>query len=702
MNITAERLYELLPPIYRIRDAEQGEVLKSLISIIAEQVEVLEENLAQSYDDLFIETCADWAIPYIGDLIGYRTLHGLAPKSASRRAEVANTIGYRRRKGTATMLEQLARDVTGWNARVVEFFELLATNQYMNHIRLHNQVTPYLPQWEPLERLDTAFDNIPRTINVRRIATEKGKHNIPNIGIFLWRLNDYPLTDSPAFRIDDSRFTFSTIGINTLLFTRPETEDEITHLAEPINVPEPISRRVLDAKMNLYYGTGKSFSLRVNDIEIPGDQIHACNLSDIDNGDWAHQPEDFIAIDPELGRIAFPLTQSPQGEVRVNFHYGFSAPMGGGEYERANTFNHELAVIEEVNEGDTIQDALDLATASGAVQINNSGRYEEALAVNLTDSQQLELRANNGDRPTLILLNDLVITGEEECELSLNGLLISGARVILPAENNTLRKVTFRHCTFVPGLTLTIDGEPLQPETPSLIVEMENVFIVLDHCIIGGIRSVRGATFKIYDSIIDATAPVNLAFGPLQANQQPEADNEVPGGSLEITNSTVIGQVFADSITLASNVIFFSESSTENGAPVRAAKKQSGCVRFSYIPPGSVVPTPYCCQPDLAVSEAIAAAQQRQLTPISEQQRENITHGVQARLRPSFNNQRFGRPDYCQLLLSTPAVIRTGADNGSEMGAFYQLNQPQRETNLRVRLDEYLRFGLEAGIFYAN
>ena len=38
----------------------------------------------------------------------------------------------------------------------------------------------------------------------------------------------------------------------------------------------------------------------------------------------------------------------------------------------------------------------------------------------------------------------------------------------------------------------------------------------------------------------------------------------------------------------------------------------------------------------------------------------------------------------------------------AEMGAFHDLGQPQRETNLLVRLDEYLRFGLDAGIFYAS
>jgi hypothetical protein len=36
------------------------------------------------------------------------------------------------------------------------------------------------------------------------------------------------------------------------------------------------------------------------------------------------------------------------------------------------------------------------------------------------------------------------------------------------------------------------------------------------------------------------------------------------------------------------------------------------------------------------------------------------------------------------------------------MGAFHELYEPQRGTNLRIRLDEYLRFGLEAGIFYVT
>ncbi len=140
-SLTAERLWSLLPALHRVRDAGRDE-LQELDALFAEQFAALEENSAQLYDDLFIETCADWVAPYIGDLIGYRTLHGGVPAVASPRADVANTIAYRRRKGTATMLEQMARDVTGWPAHAVEFFEQMATTQNMNHIRLHAPATP--------------------------------------------------------------------------------------------------------------------------------------------------------------------------------------------------------------------------------------------------------------------------------------------------------------------------------------------------------------------------------------------------------------------------------------------------------------------------------------------------------------------------------------------------------------------------------
>jgi hypothetical protein len=86
------RLYDLLPSVYRLRDAvhaeaEEDRPLGALMGVLQRQVDVLEEGLAGLYDDAFIETCAEWVIPYIGDLIGYRPLHhvGTAVVKALRR-----------------------------------------------------------------------------------------------------------------------------------------------------------------------------------------------------------------------------------------------------------------------------------------------------------------------------------------------------------------------------------------------------------------------------------------------------------------------------------------------------------------------------------------------------------------------------------------------------------------------------------------
>ncbi|HSW19049.1 MAG TPA: hypothetical protein VLJ86_17655, partial [Ramlibacter sp.] len=139
--LTPERLYQLLPVIHRLRDAEQGAPLRALLAVIESELEAVEADTARLYDNWFIETCDEWTVPYIGDLLGARPIRPVPSAGVSTRAWVANTIAYRRRKGTALVLEQLARDVTGWPAAAVEFFQRLGTTQHMNHIRLRPTAT---------------------------------------------------------------------------------------------------------------------------------------------------------------------------------------------------------------------------------------------------------------------------------------------------------------------------------------------------------------------------------------------------------------------------------------------------------------------------------------------------------------------------------------------------------------------------------
>ena len=107
------------------------------------------------------------------------------------------------------------------------------------------------------------------------------------------------------------------------------------------------------------------------------------------------------------------------------------------------------------------------------------------------------------------------------------------------------------------------------------------------------------------------------------------------------------------------------------------------------------MPRRYRTQPDLAIKTALEQAL-RQNTALTDEQKDQI----EIRVRPIFSDLRYGQPDYAQLDSATAAEIRMGAADESEMGAFHHLFAPQRETNVGVRLEEYLRFGLEAGIFF--
>lgn len=736
MSVDVNKIYELLPAVYRIRDAElaqqvallegvpQDGPLKALLKVIAEQVAVLQEDLEQLYDDQFIETCAEWVVPYIGDLVSARRVFVFPGARFTERAFVANTMAYRRRKGTASMLEQLARDVTGWNANVVEFFQLLATTQYMNHIRLENESFAEIRYSEPLEFVSTPFEKLAHTVDVRRISSRRGKYNIPNIGIFLWRINSYSITNGPAFRLDDRRYFFDALGNNTQLYNKPETETEITHLAEPINVAMPITRRVLDRRLDEYYGVKgddpsdqlKSILIHVNDkpvltdpavvhsppVEKLSDLIQVCDLSDVTDSSgnvigWAHQPADRISIDPALGRIAFPQNQPPPQRVRVSYNYGFSTEMGGGEYNRASTFSKLKRIIRVPTDQPDINAAINALVTElsgspldgGAIEIerpktSSASDYHD-LNVNITvpATKVIEIRAADQHRPVVRLSGDLLISGAGEGELLLNGLLISDGTLRLQA-NSELRRVRLTHCTIVPPDRSPSTSPPSDFDEllPALLVESPDVSIEFESCISGAIGAVDGAHVFIRNSIVDAGGETRLAYGDVSlfsTSSPPSPDSiEQSGAPLQIVNSTIIGKVSTLTMELASNTIFFADLETNDvwPAPVYAERLQAGCVRFSYVPPGSRLPRLYRCQP-ADVNDA-------------------------TRVRPVFTSLIYGDAGYCQLSQVCAVEIREGADDQAEMGAFHDLYQPQREANLSASLGEYLRFGLEAGIFFAS
>ena len=98
---TDERLYQLLPAVYRQRDAAQGEPLRALLAVIEGELRLVEGDIARLYENWFIETCDEWVVPYLGDLLNVRGLLPVENGALSQRALVANALGSRRRRGSA-------------------------------------------------------------------------------------------------------------------------------------------------------------------------------------------------------------------------------------------------------------------------------------------------------------------------------------------------------------------------------------------------------------------------------------------------------------------------------------------------------------------------------------------------------------------------------------------------------------------------
>jgi hypothetical protein len=718
MKISGQYLYELLPAYYRLIDeTDQESTLKALAEILAGEAGKVEKNIGDLYENWFIETCEEWVVPYIGDLLGVRSIHEVEGAAFSRRAYVANTLAYRRRKGTLPVLEQLAFDVTGWRAKAVEFFQLLAATQNVNHIRLHSLATPNMRHMDALDRLDTAFDTHGHTVEVGRIAAGLGKYNIPNIGIYLWRLQSYPMKGVDALKITvpGEGFTFSPLGLDTHLFNQPVDEQEITHLAEEINVPGLLRRRALHDELTairdgetppytFLSGQNPAFTLRVQGetADIPLDKIVICNLKD-----WKPAPPTMrAAVDPVLGRVTFPTGVVVAG-LTVSYNYGFSGDLGGGPYDRraslvdlrAEDIDWQVGVSKDhlAVAGETIHTSLSDAiqawklqgasVKTGLITIMDNQTYDEnltgAFGIPVGEGQKLYIIAAdwpvtyNGINPErkkgMFNPEDLRphLRGDWEIEgtapagaddggrICLNGLLLEG-KVTVVAGN--LDHCQLQHCTLVP------DAGGLE-----ILQQDEGAELLFERCICGSVMvDTPGAFVSITDAIIDHRTGMAI---------------NVPEGRLALRNTTVWGHVEARVLD-AENCIFNDK--------VKIERRQTGCVRFSFVPAGSQTPRRYRCQPDLEIATLIQEKKDNNTDDLL------ITQEVLNRMIPVYNATQYGHHAYAQLRSSTPVQIRTGADNAAEMGAFNFLQQPQREANINIVLEEYLRLGLEAGIIFVT
>ena len=404
-------------------------------------------------------------------------------------------------------------------------------------------------------------------------------------------------------------------------------------------------------------------------------------------------------VEIRCGRLPFAAGKEPAASLTVSYNYGFSADLGGGPYDRrARLAETALPVIEFPVKTGTSQDTLAkalLAWQNGGyppavIRIHDSATYDAGVTVNLPANSSLVIDCESETRPTLVNASPLrAISAASDAtqtpSLTLSGLLIEGSLNLKGKIN-----LTISDCTLVPGLSLDEDGFPVSPAAASLTIDGTDVtdtLISITRSITGPLElpeELRGLNMQ--DSILDAPLAAG-ADEPYRAALAANASGSDPGPVTILERVTVFGEVHVKQLDLASEVIFVHQ--------VTADRRQGGCVRFSSVPDGSQTPRQFRCQPGLAIEERKKALAPVPLSTAEEDE-------IKQRLRPQFTSSKYGEPAFSQLANACADGIKTGAENGAEMGAFCLLQQPQRLANLQVALDEYLRFGLEAGIFFVT
>jgi hypothetical protein len=722
----ADRLWNLLPAVYRAEDSailDRNGPLRELVDRLGSQAAILRRSLDRLWADQSIETCDDWVIAYIGDLLATNLVASLDARG--QRLDVAKTIYYRRRKGTVAILEEIAADITGWDARVVEFFRRLGrtrhnfdpaiglpseTDDPAGNRKLQQAqglvgtfTQTSIGGWADLRNVygaskaHSAFDEFFYTADVRRGKGQVGWHNIPRLGVFLWRLKSFGLdyttpvavkgcpghyTFDPTGRVFDH--TDPLVGVFARSLAAFDPPDRWVSPAE-WQLPAPISRSLLELDLQaqqqeLYAAIDRSDNTKfiVNSLGIyrkPG-SFYELVPAAIPTPETPAIPDPQVTLYPKHGRFKI-LNPRPDEKIYVTYHYGFSSTLGAGSYDRRAIGATATATPQptlEIAGGDSELTAPTTTLApTGTLTLTDSLTYTAISNVGsiTTPIQSVTIHAQNRKRPVLrppaTATNPItwIFYGASGSHLILTGLLISGIDIVLQGEFDS---VTLNCCTLDPGYFDTdskkyvsaVDGKVLS--SSHLLVEAQVNHLIVDRCITGAIatRATGNITqLSISDSIIqafDSEQTLNLTNGDVYLNR-----------------CTLLGRAKVHRLEASECIL---------NDVVKVDNPQQGCVRFSAWTTGSVLPRPY---------ESVEI-------PPNE---------------PLFTSRVFGHPGYAQLQSGADATIKShtgggiatileGAEDGSEMGAFAREKNAIKERSLRIKYEEYMPLGLVPVIVYVT
>ncbi len=713
----AEKIWDRIPELYRDADGRPATLadpggrgqLRALVEVLAGQAAILRRSNDRLWDDQLIDLCDDWAVPYLGDLVGTRMVSALDLRA--RRVDVANTVHYRRRAGTLRLLEQVVVDIAGWEGIVVEQFRRLGRSWH------GLDPEPALRAGEitgtpmggtadvrrPLGalRTDSPFDEYAHTPDVRRHRGRDGRHAIPKLAFHLYRLAALPVVQvRPTQAVNPRSFTLDPLGRAWQVFARadrPLSWDDWRRL-EPWEVPARISCALLNhAEFDL---SPEAVALVVNG----GLGLSAAEVSALESvrGRGCHSRQDLRVLLESLdepGLLADDVRNAVEAAALVEDcgAWGLLSTDGGREPSLRVEVGGATVPPEQVVAGDltTWRDPpsgrtvivdprlgrLRFATPPGAsVRVDFHAGWVAAVGATThpradlpaptvhrssggvfpapADGAVVEIddsRAYNPASPVAVT-TEIRIQGADRAlpflQLSGDWVFDSGAAVDARLALDGLW-VLGGHDLVLRGdfAEVTIRRSTLDPGTEAagdgvgLRIEGNVGTLRVQRSVVGPIRVAD-------DAVVGLVELSDSIVEPVDPGDEASFALDALRVTVDAARTTVAGAVRCQRLW-STDSLFLRE--------VRVSDTQSGCFRFSAAPAGSRLPHPY----------------ESATTPAT-----NL-----------FTTGLFPMPGYRQLLLSADPAIGRGAENGSEMGAYSAELAPISFDSLQAKVAEYLPIG---------
>jgi hypothetical protein len=656
-------------------------LLDALLEAVERQRSLLEDDIDSVWDDFFIESCSDWAVPYIASLLGL--------PADTERLEVAYAVALRRRKGTPAALEDFAEVVTGLTARVIEGWQVTLWAQRPLQPPLRMAAVDLRDGSR--HRIGTPFERTRRSFTPSQRWSPRAATAI----VWPWRVLTY--SDLGAAPLaEENRFSLHPLGAEAPLYLRPrqlrlqsafDPEAAQTRTQDELDAPVRATYRVLESLAQpeqITYGTNwvvdpahpladqsqpALVSLSAGGTAIPWTKLRFGALPPGAAAPAGPGAEEAVV---DLLRGFVELGSDLDGPLRATWH----RPVPGRLGALASTADVDPAarVVVTLNPTlpavglnvHTLADAFDAAeTASAGLSPDESISGSPDVEVRLETSDRLAAPSPQDFTPTLrrwrivaprfatpTMVGDLALDLEGAC-MSLEGFQLTGDLVL----GATLDTVSLRNVTMDPasGKTVLVDSEAwgltLKAERcllGAVRADLGAVPITLTDCVVDGL----GAHLRVCDgseggTLRDAVACA-ATFDPAL-----RADGVTFVGAVRLEAADAVDCVFTDGIEVV--------------------QQQEGCLRHCFLGPDLTTPpshpTTYRCGPFPA---------------------------------PSFASIDFEAAGYYTLALEPDHPLLAAASDGGEVGAYHHARRAFRIARLRRRIHEFVPLGLRPGLSLAT